>query len=104
MQHARRFGMRAEDAHRPPGLHQQRLIVVERFERPHDGVERRPIARGASRAAVDDQLVGLLGDLGVEVVMEHAQGGFLMPSLTGDGAAPGGANRGGEGHGRAPRK
>ena len=50
------------------------------------------------RAAVDDQLVGLFGDLRVEVVVEHAQGGFLLPSFAGDLAPARGVDRGGEAH------
>ena len=49
-----------------------------------DGVEARPVARGLAGAAVDDEIVGALGDLGIEVVHEHAQGGFLVPALAGD--------------------
>ena len=40
-------------------------------------------------AAVDDQLVRLLGDLRIEIVVQHAQGGFLVPALAGDLAAAG---------------
>ncbi|MGX1490734.1 hypothetical protein RKD41_002993 [Streptomyces tendae] len=39
-----------------------------------------PVPGGLAGAAVDDELVGVLGDLGVEVVLEHPQGGFLLPS------------------------
>ena len=35
-------------------------------------------------AAVHDEIVGPLGDLGVEVVHQHAQRGFLLPALAGD--------------------
>ena len=49
-----------------------------------DRVERRPAARGAAGAAVDDQIVGALGDLGIEVVHQHPQGGFLRPSFAGE--------------------
>ena len=38
-------------------------------------------------AAVDDELVGALGDLGVEVVHQHPQRGFLGPALAGELAA-----------------
>ena len=34
-----------------------------------------------ARAAVDDQIVGPLGDLGIEIVHQHPQRGFLWPSL-----------------------
>ena len=49
--------MSAEDADRFAGLHQQRLVVLQRFEFADDGVEGRPIPRGFARAAVDDKPV-----------------------------------------------
>ena len=58
----------------------------------HDGVEGLPVARRLAGAAVDDEVVGALGDLGVEVVHEHAQGGFLLPALAADLRAPRGAH------------
>ena len=83
-QNARRFRMRAKNAHRLSGLHQQCFVIFELAQRPDNGMERRPIARGAARAAVDDQLVGFLGDLGIEIVHQHPQRGFLMPTLAGN--------------------
>ena len=46
-------------------------------------MRRRPpsCARRLPGAAVDDQVVGPLGDLGIEVVHQHAQRGFLRPAL-----------------------
>ena len=41
-QHARRVGMGAEHADRLAGLHQQRLVVLERLQRRDDAVETRP--------------------------------------------------------------
>src|SRR3954469_6429413 len=32
-----------------------------------------PVARGGPRAAVDDEVLGAFGDLGVEVVVQHPQ-------------------------------
>ena len=46
-----------------------------------DGVEGLPGAGGLAAAAVDDKAVRVLGDLGVEVVEQHAEGGFLNPAL-----------------------
>jgi hypothetical protein len=71
----------AEDADRLAALHEQRLVVGEAAQRGHDGVERLPRARCTPRAAVDHEMGGILGDLGVEVVHEHAQGGLLEPAL-----------------------
>src|SRR5438477_4117346 len=72
-----------------------------------------PGARRPAGAAVDDEAVGILGHVGVEVVHEHAQGGFLNPALAGalrpargaddavlrleDGGGHGGSSPGGDG-------
>jgi hypothetical protein len=72
-QHARRVGVRAEHANRFAGLDQQALVFAERLQRIDDRVEARPVARGAADAAVDDQLLRLFGNLGIEVVHQHAQ-------------------------------
>ena len=58
-------------------------------------------ARGAARSAVDDEIVGTFGDLGVEVVHQHAKRGFLRPSLAGDRRASRRADMAAEGAHRA---
>ena len=55
-----------------------------------------PVARGPARSAVDDELLRLLGDVGVEVVLEHPEGGLLGPAE----AAQLRAARGADGAGR----
>ncbi len=84
--------MRAKDTDGLAGLHQQRFVVTQRFELTHDGVERRPVARGFAGSAVNDQILRALGHLGVEIIHEHAQGGFLLPALAAKGGAAGRAN------------
>ena len=68
------------DADRPAGLDQHRLVLLQGPERADHGVEGAPVAGRLAGAAVDDELVGVLGDLRVEVVLQHPQGGFLLPS------------------------
>src|SRR5205823_339433 len=68
---------------------EQRLVVLEHAERRDDRVERLPRARRTRAAPVDDELFRTLGDVGVEVVHQHAQGAFLSPALTAELAAPG---------------
>src|SRR5260370_6721223 len=80
--------MRAEDSNGFSGLNQQGLIILELAERAHNGVERWPIAGGASGSTVDDQLIGLFGDLGIEVVHQHPERTFLVPAFAGNLAAP----------------
>ena len=82
-EHAGRAGVRTEYGHRFAGLHQQRLVVVERAQRLHDRVERFPVARGFAGPAVHDKIVGALGDVGIEIVHEHPERGFLRPSFAG---------------------
>ena len=83
-QHARRVGVRAEDADRLARLHQQRLVGLQRAQRGDDAVEALPVARGPADAAVDDQLRRPLRHLRIEVVHEHAQRRFGEPALGGE--------------------
>ncbi len=91
-EHARRPLVRAEHADGLARLHEQGLVGLEVAQRAHDGVERRPVAGGLARAAVDDELLGALGHLGVEVVHEHAQRRLGLPALGGELRAAGGAH------------
>src|ERR1035438_9009751 len=56
-----------------------------------------PVAGGFAGAAVDHQVGRALGDVRVEVVHEHAQGGFLLPSPAAQGCAARGADDWGHG-------
>ena len=78
-QHARRHRVRPEHPDGLARLHQERLLVAERLQRPHDRVVRLPRPRGPPGPAVDDQVLGALGHVGVEVVHEHPHRGFLRP-------------------------
>ena len=71
--------MRPEHADRLPRLHEEGLVVGEPQERTHDLPQRRVRSGGTSRAAVDDQRLGVLRDLGVEVVEEHAERRLGLP-------------------------
>ena len=79
-QDARRPLVGAKDADRLARLDEQRLVVGERAQLADDGVEGVPGARRAAGAAVDDQVVGALGDLRVEVVHQHPHRGLLAPA------------------------
>ena len=72
-QHARRVLVRREDADGLARLHEQRLVGAELEQRADDRAQRLVVARGLAGAAVDDELLRLLRDLGVEVVQQHAQ-------------------------------
>src|SRR5512147_1070117 len=75
--------MRLEDPDRLARLDKQRLVVAEFAQRREDRVEAGPVARRAPDTTVDDEALRVLGHLGVEVVLEHAEGGFGQPALAG---------------------
>ena len=102
---ARRLGMGLHDAHGLAALHQQRLVVVQVLQLLHDGVEAVPVPGGLAQAAVDHQVLGPLGHLGIEVVHEHPQGRLLHPALAVQVRAAGRGEDGGvggDGHGGLP--
>ena len=51
-----------------------------------------PVARGLAGAAVDDEILGVLGDVRIEVVHQHPQRGLLHPALAGQGRTTGSAD------------
>ena len=83
-QNARRVLVRLKDADRLARLHQQRFVVFQRLQRLDDGVVAVPIARGAAGAAIHHEVLRALGDVGVEIVHQHAHGGFLAPAFAGE--------------------
>ena len=83
-EHAGSPGMGAEDGDGLARLHDERLVVFEPAEGRDDGVERGPAACRPPRPAIDDEILGTFGDVGIEVVHQHAERGFLRPSLAGD--------------------
>ena len=91
-QHARRVFVGLENADRLAGLHEQSFVVVEALERGDDGVVGLPTAGGAAGAAIDDEVARALGDFFVEIVHQHAHGGFLLPAFAGNRIAARGAD------------
>ncbi len=92
-QHPRRPLVGAQHANRFAGLHQQRLVLLQGGQLPADGVEAGPVAGRLAGAAVDDEVVRVLGDLGIEVVAEHPQRRLGGPALRGQRGAAGGPDR-----------
>ena len=72
--------------------------MAQRSKLAHDDIEAIPAARRLAGSAVDHEVCGTLGDLGVQVVVQHAQGGFLDPPFAGELGAAGGADHAGRGH------
>jgi hypothetical protein len=83
-EHARRPLVGAHDPDRFARLHEHRLVLAQRREGADHGVVRRPRPGRAPGAAVDDEVVGALGDLGVEVVHEHPQRRLGLPGPGGE--------------------
>ena len=81
-QHARGASVRFEDRDGLTALNDQRLVGSQPPQRPYDRIEGFPRTRGAAVSAVHDQIVRAFGNLGIEVVHQHAQRGFLRPPKT----------------------
>ena len=92
-QHPRSPFVRAEHAHGAAGLDQHRLVVGEGRQRSHQSVEGRPVPGCPAGSAVDDQRLGVLGDVRVEVVRQHPQRRLLRPAASAAAGATSGANR-----------
>ncbi len=84
------------------GLDEEGFVGFEVFETVDDSVVAFPGTGGLTPSAVDDEFIGFFGDFWVEVVHEHAHGGFGLPGFAGFGGAAGSADssggRGDHGH------
>ena len=79
-QHARRVRVGLEHAHRLARLHEQRLAVAQAHQLALDRLERGRVARRLADPAVDDEVLRALGDVRVQVVLEHPQRRLLDPA------------------------
>jgi hypothetical protein len=96
-QHPRRLVVGLPHADRRPDCTKQRLVALEPPQLAHDRVVVGPRPRRLAEPAVDDQLARALGDVGIEVVHQHAQRGLLRPALARQLGASRGADDGGVG-------
>ena len=81
-QDPRRFIVRPEFADRFSRLDQKRFVILQCAQRAYDCIERVPAPRGAACATVNDELIRILCDLGIEIVHQHPHRRFLMPAIT----------------------
>ena len=102
-QHPRRPLVGPDDPDGLARLHEQGLVVAKLTELPDYRLEGIPRPGGAAGAAVDDQVVRMLGHVRVEIVHEHAERRFLRPSLAGALGASGRPNDAGAGGHRCTR-
>jgi hypothetical protein len=84
--------VRLENADGLTGLNQQSLVVLQLFESCDDGVVSLPAPRRAAGSSVYDQVLRTFGDVGVEIIHQHAHGGFLLPAFASEGVAARRAN------------
>ncbi len=66
------------------GLHEESLVVVEVFKRCHDPVEIIPRARSPADAAINHQLMGTFGNIGMQVVHQHPHRCLGHPAFCAD--------------------
>ena len=78
-QHARRVGVGAEDADGLARLNQQGFIGLQQLQRAQDLFKAFPVARRFANTAVNHQIFRPLGHVGIEVILDHAPGGFDQP-------------------------
>jgi hypothetical protein len=62
-------------------LNEQGLVVFKRAQRTDNGIETFPTPSRPSGAAVNDQSLWGFRDFRIEIIHQHAQGGFLVPSF-----------------------
>ena len=80
-QDAGRIGVRSKNANRLARLNQQRLIGLQYPQRSYDCIVGIPITRRLADATVNDEIFGPLGNLGIEIVHQHAQRSFGQPAF-----------------------
>ncbi|HEX2304090.1 MAG TPA: hypothetical protein VHH57_10750, partial [Gaiella sp.] len=71
--------MRSKHADRLAALDEQRLVLTQSQQAAHKRSKRVRIARRLPGAAVDDELLRALCDLGVEVVQQHPERRLRRP-------------------------
>jgi hypothetical protein len=91
--------VRAHDADRLAGLDEHRFVLAQLGQRAHHRVERAPAPGGAAGAAVDDEVIGTFGHVGVEVVHQHPQRRLGLPGPGGERCAARCADGSGAFHG-----
>ena len=79
--HPRGILVAREEAQRMAGVHHERLLVRHRGEVLHHEAVLRPVLEDGAVAAVDDELVRVLGHARIQVVLDHRHDGRRLPGL-----------------------
>ena len=80
-QHARGVAVGAKNADRFSRLYQQRFVFPQIAQTLKDRLKGRPVASCFADAAINHQIFRALGDIRIEVVLNHAIGCFNQPVL-----------------------
>ncbi|OPZ67232.1 MAG: hypothetical protein BWY82_02845 [Verrucomicrobia bacterium ADurb.Bin474] len=80
-QYARRIRMGFEDRHRLAGLDEKRLIIFQLAQSIQNSIESLPAASGFSLTSIDNQIHWTFSHFGVQIVLDHAVGGFCKPGF-----------------------
>ena len=91
-QHPRRILMGTKHTDGFARLNQQGLVGCERFEGLEDSLEAIPVSRCLADPAVHHQGLGILCDLGIQIVLNHPPGALDQPVAAMQGAAAGSTN------------
>ena len=73
--------MRGEQSQWMPRVHGQGLLFGHGGKVLHGQAVLRPVLEDGSVASVNDELVGVLGDAGIQVVLDHGHDGSRLSAL-----------------------
>jgi hypothetical protein len=73
--------MGLEDGYWFPTLNEEGIIFVELFQSLLDLLVRFPIAGCAAGSTVYNEVVWVLGDFGIQNIVEHPKGSLYLPVL-----------------------
>ena len=73
--------VRGKDGNRLTGLNEQRLLRPQTLQFADNRVKALPVTCGLADPAIDNKVRGALGHLGIKIVHQATQCGFLLPAL-----------------------
>ena len=79
--HARRAGVRGEEAKRVAAVHDERLLLGHFAQVAHHEAVLRPVLEDGAVAPIRDELLGMLGHGRIQVVLDHQHDGRSLRGL-----------------------